>query len=125
MTPAKAASDDQSDRSSPTPSDYAVILLDWLNTSYGNRIFVQEKVLQLLKDYQPRQRLAVFVLSRNNPRLLCDFTYDRDLLTYMVSRLSLDPDDKLGPSHDEPVGRPGRAWRTESSGRLGSRGGAQ
>ena len=100
----QAANNEQSADSSPTPSDYALILLDWLNTSYGNRIFVQEKVLQLLKDYQPRQRLAIFVLSRDNPRLLCDFTYDRDLLTYMVSRLSLDPDDKLGPSHDEPVG---------------------
>jgi VWFA-related protein len=108
-TAAKPGSDDESTTSSPTPSDYAVILLDWLNTSYGNRIFVQEKALQLLKDYQPRQRLAVFVLSRNNPRLLCDFTYDRDVLTYMVSRLSLDPDDKLGPARDPPAaGRGGR-----------------
>lgn len=110
----KAASDDQSDGSSPTPSDYALILLDWLNTSYGNRIFVQEKVLQLLKDYQPRQRLAVFVLSSNNPRLLCDFTYDRDLLTYMVSRLSLDPEDTLGPSRGDPTfaGRDARGGQT-------------
>jgi VWFA-related protein len=107
---APKTSGDQSDGSSPTPSDYALILLDWLNTSYGNRIFVQEKVLQLLKDYQPRQRLAVFVLSHDNPRLLCDFTYDRDLLTYMVSRLSLDPEDMLGPSRDEsPFG--GRGTR--------------
>jgi VWFA-related protein len=105
----KTAVDDESSASSPTPSDYAVILLDWLNTGYGNRIFVQEKVLQLLKDYEPRQRLAVFVLSRNNPRLLCDFTYDRDVLTYLVSRLTLDPDDKLGPARDPPAaGRGGR-----------------
>jgi VWFA-related protein len=101
--PPKTAGDEQSEGSSPTPSDYALILLDWLNTSYGNRIFVQEKALQLLKDYEPRQRLAVFVLSRNDPRLLCDFTYDRDRLTYMVGRLSLDPEDKLGPSRDEPA----------------------
>jgi VWFA-related protein len=112
--PPKAAGDDPSENSSPTPSDYALILLDWLNTSYGNRIFVQEKVLQLLKDYQPRQRLAVFVLSRNNPRLLSDFTYDRDLLTYMVSRLSLDPEDQLGPSRDDPAfaGRGARGGQT-------------
>jgi VWFA-related protein len=113
-TAPKAAGDDQSESSSPTPSDYALILLDWLNTSYGHRIFVQEKVLQLLKDYQPRQRLAVYVLSRNNPRLLCDFTYDRDLLTYLVNRLSLDPEDQLGPSHDDPAfaGRGARGGQT-------------
>lgn len=110
----KATGVDQSHGSTPTPSDYALILLDWLNNSYGTRLFVQEKVLQLLKDYQPRQRLAVFVLSRNNPRLLCDFTYDRDLLTYLVSRLSLDPDDMLGPSHDESpfAGRGARGGQT-------------
>jgi VWFA-related protein len=113
LTAPKAVGNDQSDGSSPTPSDYALILLDWLNTSHGNRIFVQEKVLQLLKNYQPRQRLAVFVLSRNNPRLLSDFTYDRDLLTYMVSRLSLDPEDNLGPSHDEsPFAGRGRGAQT-------------
>jgi len=114
VTTPKPANEEQSESSSPTPSDYALILLDWLNTAYGNRIFVQEKVLQLLKDYQPRQRLAVFVLSRNNPRLLCDFTYDRDLLTYMVSRLSLDWEDKLGPSRDESPfeGRGARGGQT-------------
>lgn len=107
---ARAAGEKESSGSSPTPSDYALILLDWLNTSYGNRVFVQEKVLQLLKNYQPRQRLAVFALSRNNPRLLCDFTYDRDVLSYLVSRLSLDPEDTLGPSRDESS-FPGRGAR--------------
>jgi len=78
---------------SPTPSGYAVILLDWMNTGYALRVMVQDAVLKLLKNYEPRQRVAIFVLSRDNPRLLCDFTYDRELLAELVRRLSLDPED--------------------------------
>jgi VWFA-related protein len=91
----------------PTPSEYAVILLDWLNASYVNRVFVKDQVLQLLKTYNPRQRVAIFVLSRNNPRLLYDFTRDRDALIYEVENLSLDFEDKLGPA--PPNGRGGRS----------------
>jgi VWFA-related protein len=108
--PSNGASGGQSVEASPTPSEYAVIVLDWLNTVYGNRVFVRDQVLSLLKSYKPRQRVAVFVLSRNNPRLLYDFTYDRDALTYMVENLSLDFDDQLGPAPPPgaPVGRGGR-----------------
>jgi VWFA-related protein len=107
-TPANAGTGPRTRDSTPTPSDYALILLDWLNCGYRNRIRVKEQVLQLLKEYQPRQRLAIFVLSRDNPRLLADFTYDRDLLAVLVDRLSLDPEDMAGPVHGEGPGRGGR-----------------
>jgi len=93
--------------SSPTPAGYALILLDWLNCGYAGRLLVQEKVLQLLKDYQPRQRLAIYVLSHNKPGLLYDFTSDRDLLGLLVERLSLDPEEMSGPVSGE--GRGGRS----------------
>ena len=92
--------------SSPTPAGYALILLDWMNCGYAGRLGVQEAVLKLLKSYQPKQRLAIYVLSRNNSRLLYDFTYDRDLLALLVERLSLDPEDMAGPVRDG--GRAGR-----------------
>jgi VWFA-related protein len=94
--------------SSPTPSDYALILLDWMNCGYASRIMVQEAVLRLLKEYQPRQRLAIYVLSRDNPRLLSDFTYNHELLALLVGRLSLDPEDIAGPAHAGRGGRGGR-----------------
>lgn len=91
-----------------TPPGYAVILLDWLNTSYSNRLQVKDEALKLLREYQSRQRLAVFVLSRDNPRLLCDFTYDRDLLAVLLERLSPEPEDHAGPTSSPrplPAGR--------------------
>jgi VWFA-related protein len=100
---------------SPTPSEYAVILLDWMNCSYSNRVFVQQEALRLLKSYKPRQRVAVYVLSRKNPRLLADFTYDRDALADLVERLSLDFDDMQGPAHEAAGGRGSRGGRGEGS----------
>jgi len=97
--PAAAASGD-----SPTPSEYAVLLLDWMNATYFERIFVRDEALRLIKSYQPRQRLAVFVLSRSNPRLLHGFSYDRDTLAHMVENLDLDWGDQLGPARDQPIG---------------------
>lgn len=107
---------DESEAGSPTPSEYAVILLDWMNASYGHRVYVKDEVLRLLKNYQPRQRVAIFVLSRKNPRLLADFTYDRGALIDLVDRLSLDWEDLQGPSRDEPIGgRTARGSRGEAT----------
>ena len=100
-----------SEDSSPTPAEFAVILLDWMNCTYTNRVFVKDEVLKLIRNSQPRQRLAVFVLSRKNPRLLSDFTYDRDALAYMVENLRLNWENPGGSIRDEPIGgvRGGRA----------------
>ena len=103
-SPAGGTAAGKSGDASPTPSEYAVILLDWMNATYLNRVFVRDEVLRLLKEFKPRQRLAVFVLSRKNPRLLCDFTSDRDTLIYLVDQLELDFADQTGPAHAPPLG---------------------
>jgi VWFA-related protein len=80
----------------PTAPGYAMILVDWLNTSPGARPYVQDAVIRLLKNYEPRQKLAIYVLSRR-PHLLHDFTDDRDILTALMERVDLDtlPDNTL------------------------------
>jgi VWFA-related protein len=73
----------------PAPPGYAVVLLDWLNTGYDDRLRVQEKVLRLLKNYEPHQKLGIYVLSQHS-HLLIDFTSDRDILAALVERMDLD-----------------------------------
>ena len=77
-------------------NEYSLLLLDWLNTSYGDRVFAQDKVLKLLKTYQPRQKVAVYLLGRD-PRLLCDFTTDTELLRQVIEDAGFEPED-MGPA---------------------------
>jgi VWFA-related protein len=78
---------------------YSVILLDWLNITYSYRVQAQEQVLALLKKYQPRQAVAIY-LSDNEPRLLHDFTADMDILRQVVEDADLD----FGILEDNPPG---------------------
>jgi len=70
--PAPASS---SANSVESPAGYSVILLDWLNIKYSYRLRAQEQVIGLLKKYQPRERVAIYILD-HDPRLLHDFTSD-------------------------------------------------
>jgi VWFA-related protein len=71
------------------PAGYSVILLDWLNTQYAYRLMAQEQFLGLLKKYQPRQKVAVYLLG-HEPRLLHDFTSDMDILRQVVEDAGLE-----------------------------------
>jgi VWFA-related protein len=76
-----AASD--STASEQAPPGYSVILLDWLNIKYSYRLQAQAQVIGLLKKYQPRQRVAIYILDQD-PRLLHDFTTDMAALIQAV-----------------------------------------
>ncbi len=93
---------------SPTPAGYALIVADWLNTTYPRRVIARDQLLKLIQEYQPRQRVAVYVLSALNSGLICDFTYDRELLYARVAATSLDGESRRGPVADGPfIGGPG------------------
>src|ERR1700722_16422101 len=82
------------------PTGYAVILLDWLNIKYANRVQAQQQVLGLLKKYQPRQRVAIYILD-HDPRLLHDFTSDMAALVRAVDEAGVG-----SPTvDDDPAGR--------------------
>jgi VWFA-related protein len=72
------------------PSGYALIVLDWLNTPYFDRLRAQEHVLHLLKEYEPSQRVGVYLLGQS-PRLIHDFTSDRDELIAGIEEAGLEP----------------------------------
>jgi VWFA-related protein len=52
---------------------YSVIVLDWRNLKTPDRLFAQDQVVKLLKNYQPRQQVALYLLGRT-PRFLHYFT---------------------------------------------------
>jgi VWFA-related protein len=83
------------------PAGYAVILLDWLNIRYSYRVQAQQKVIALLKEYQPRQKVAIYILD-HDPRLLHDFTSDMPALIKAVEDAGVG-----SPTGDE--GPPSRA----------------
>ena len=72
------------------PSGYALIVLDWLNTPYFDRLRAQEQVIRLLKGFEPSQRVGVYLLGQA-PRLIHDFTTDRDELIAAIEEAGLEP----------------------------------
>ena len=65
-------------------SGYALILLDWLNSSQYVRITSQQHVLRLLKQIEMRDLVSLCVLDRGL-RVLNDFTADRADLVKRIS----------------------------------------
>jgi VWFA-related protein len=82
------------------PAGYSVILLDWLNIKYSYRLQAQEQVIGLLKRYQPRERVAIYILD-HDPRLLHDFTTDVSALIPAVEEAGVG----LPTVDDDPPGR--------------------
>ncbi len=71
-----------------TDPAYALVLLDWINTRYVDRLRAQDHLLQLLTAAPPRQHLALYLLSRE-PQLLQDFTSDRETLLAAIRAIPL------------------------------------
>jgi VWFA-related protein len=97
--PAPAAASSPAD-SVEAPAGYSVILLDWLNITYSYRLRAQEQVIALLKKYQPRERVAIYVLD-HDPRLLHDFTSDAPALIPAVQEAGVG----FPTVDDDPPGR--------------------
>lgn len=76
---------------------YAVILLDWLNPRYADRIAVRQEVNKLLKNFQPRQQVALYLLGSNS-RLLYDFTSDPADLLQRLAEVEDEPEDPFDPA---------------------------
>lgn len=70
---------------------HAVIVLDWLNTKYVYQIFARDNAIKLLKNYEPRQKIALYLLN-DDPGMLVPFTDDRDELLEVLNRMELLPD---------------------------------
>jgi VWFA-related protein len=67
------------------PGNLTILLLDYLNTQHSDMAFARDKVIKLLHDMKPDDRVAVYVLSRRL-YVLHDFTSDMAALTQSVKK---------------------------------------
>jgi VWFA-related protein len=81
------STDDEPRRQS---SGYAVVVLDWLNTKFPDRIRACDQFVRLLQKFQPRQQLSVYLIGPDS-RLVQDFTADRDLLLEAIQTALEEP----------------------------------
>jgi VWFA-related protein len=83
--------------SAETRDDYTVILLDWLNPSHADRLWVRDSVNKLLKNFRPRQQVALYVVAHES-RLLHDFTSEPAELLQTLADTEEEPEDPFDPS---------------------------
>jgi VWFA-related protein len=67
------------------PGNLTILLLDFLNTKHSDIAFAKDKVIKLLRDMKPDDRVAVYVLS-GRLYVLHDFTSDMTALTQSVKK---------------------------------------
>jgi len=67
------------------PGNLTILLLDFLNTKHSDIAFAKDKVIKLLSDMKPDDRVAVYVLS-GRLYVLHDFTSDMTALTQSVKK---------------------------------------
>jgi VWFA-related protein len=95
----------------PAAAEYAVILIDWLNPSYRDRVIDRELVYKLLRNLHPRQQIALYVLGKPS-RLLHRFTSDTGDLLQTLADTPMDPEDAYDPV---PVGFTEPRYKTWST----------
>ncbi len=81
------------------PDHYAIILLDWLNSSLVDRLWVFDHAKKLLQTYQPHRKTAIYSLS-DTLRIVRQFTSDTDLL---LDALDVEGCDGYAPAN-QPAG---------------------
>lgn len=67
------------------PGNLTILLLDYLNTKHSDIAFARDRVMKLLRDMKPDDRVAVYVLS-GRLYVLHDFTSDMNALTQSVKK---------------------------------------
>ncbi|HEY4839271.1 MAG TPA: VWA domain-containing protein [Candidatus Acidoferrales bacterium] len=67
------------------PGNLTILLLDFLNTKHSDIMYAKERIIKLLHDMKPDDRVAVYVLS-GRLYVLHDFTSDMTALTQVVKK---------------------------------------
>ena len=96
-TSAEAAAPSADPSAEQARDDYAMILVDWLNPGYADRLVVRAKVNKLLGSFQPRQMMAMYLMGHKS-RLLHDFTADPAELLQSLANTEDEPEDPFDPS---------------------------
>lgn len=80
------------------PTSATVILFDGLNTPIIDQAYARQQILKFLKELQPGDRVAIYVMGRG-PRVLQDFTEDTGTLLEALSGYK----GEQAPSLDAPL----------------------
>src|SRR4029077_11705028 len=84
------------------PGNLTILLLDYLNTKHSDIAFAKNKVIKLLRDMKPDDRVAVYVLS-GRLYVLHDFTSDMSALTQSVKKYDTVESSDVANSTFTPV----------------------
>jgi VWFA-related protein len=94
------------------PAGLTIVLIDGLNTPFGDQVFGKAELLRFLRDVDPKQPVALYTLGRSL-HVLHDFTEDRERLAAAIAKLRArqsfevsdsDPDKILGAGNAFYVG---------------------
>jgi VWFA-related protein len=99
---------------------YSAILLDWLNGGFADRLRANDAVRKALRDFQARQRVAIFVLGMEPPnsahplRMICDFM-DRSIdISDVIKDPMVLPNPDIGDTPGKFDARSGSGGRPAS-----------
>jgi VWFA-related protein len=99
-----------------------VILLDWLNSAFFDRVRGDDALRKVLGTFQPRQKVALYVLGMEPPntphplRMICDFTAASVEIADAVEDPLILPGPEVGETpgkFDARFGGAGRAMSLE------------
>jgi VWFA-related protein len=72
------------------PGSVAVILLDALNTSFSDQAYARTQVLAFLRELQPQDRVAIYLLT-TRLNVIHEFTEDSKALLQAIEQLQTSP----------------------------------
>jgi VWFA-related protein len=84
------------------PGNLTILLLDFLNTKHADIAYAKERIIKLLHEMKPDDRVAVYVLS-GRLYVLHDFTSDMTALTQVVKKYNTVDSADVANSQINPV----------------------
>ncbi len=84
------------------PGNLTILLLDFLNTKHADIAYAKERIIKLLHDMKPDDRVAIYVLS-GRLYVLHDFTSDMTALTQVVKKYNTVDSADVANSQINPV----------------------
>jgi VWFA-related protein len=84
------------------PTGITVILLDLLNTSWGDQHYAREALVKFLAQVQPKDRIAIYALGARSLTLLHDYTTDAASLVARMDKVKGQTSPELDASTLNP-----------------------
>jgi VWFA-related protein len=90
------------DQGGQPPGSVTVILFDALNTSILDQAYARQQVIKFLKQLQPEDHVAIYVLT-TQIKVLNEFTHDATSLLQAIERFSGSYSPQLEAANPEPI----------------------